>query len=454
MNNLGTVKFEGEINDKTWYGIEWDDRIGKHDGTANNQRYFTGKEMHCSFLLTNNSKIKFINEKSQIITTSFSSEFKLKYSDFSLTNKVVSLSNKNITEIDDISNCDDFQELDLSANKIKHLKSIKLIENFSNLNILNLNYNKLEQNKTCFISKSLTVLCLNNCAIEWTFIDADFMQTFPNLIELHLSNNNLTTLQFLTIQNHFKLKVFDISNNNLDFTKFICICNSFKYLERINMEHNYITEISSNFKDINFKTIKYLNLDNNFINDWISLHNLNKIFPNLTELRIKNNPILNELSKSDLRSVLIARIEKINILNGSSIDYRQRRDCELYYLNRMEEEKSSLNEIEFASKHPRYNQLIDIYGVPIITKVDLTSNILKNRLITVSFSNIDVLIEKRIPCQISIRQLKLIAVKLFRLKEYHDLFLKYNYLDEEIVLDETRDISYYNVKNGDQIKLC
>lgn len=114
-----------------------------------------------------------------------------------------------------------------------------------------------------------------------------------------------------------------------------------------------------------FSKLKSLSIANNQIAEWTSINALHQ-FPVLSELRIDDNPIQKTSGAIFIRSSCIARIQKLDLLNGSNISNKERLDCEKYYLKLAADERISKNieESEFFSMHPRYKELAAVHGDP------------------------------------------------------------------------------------------
>ena len=81
-------------------------------------------------------------------------------------------------------------------------------------------------------------------------------------------------------------------------------------------------------------------------------------FPALEEVRLRDNPILKEVSAEDLHALLTARIGRIQVLHGTRISERDRLDSELHYLKHAAREITTLTTLQFENKHPRYHDLV------------------------------------------------------------------------------------------------
>ncbi|XP_037801679.1 tubulin-specific chaperone E-like [Penaeus monodon] len=128
----------------------------------------------------------------------------------------------------------------------------------------------------------------------------------------------------------------------------------------------------------------------------VPVHEKTKLFPNLKNLMIANNPLeawesVGELNKllniEDLvisydenitlyfQEFAFARISNLKVLNRTRLTPKEKRDCELFYLKSFSEDyyssggtedpsTSHLSQ-EFTLKHPTYLKLVEEYGAPV-----------------------------------------------------------------------------------------
>lgn len=86
--------------------------------------------------------------------------------------------------------------------------------------------------------------------------------------------------------------------------------------------------------------------------------------PNLEDLKFRDNPVLKNETVETARQLIIARISKLKILNGTEILHDERRGAEYDYLKLylpkwLESENNPEKRILFISEHPRYPALVD-----------------------------------------------------------------------------------------------
>ena len=184
----------------------------------------------------------------------------------------------------------------------------------------------------------------------------------PQLEELHLSNNcleNPTTNEF----EHDHLRRLFLTCNSIDSFEAINsnLARSCPNLEVLSLAECPLKDVP-NVENAaaatvevvtGFSNLTTLNVNTTKISSWEEIDKFRK-FPKLVELRVKNCPLLDKYTAHERRTLLVARLPNIAILNGGDkIPANEREDAERsfirFYLN--EEEKPS-----------RYHELVEIHG--------------------------------------------------------------------------------------------
>ncbi|KAJ3226620.1 hypothetical protein HK099_004500 [Clydaea vesicula] len=542
--HYGTIKFRGPVppdSNTDWYGIEWDDPTrGKHSGIHNNIKYFeTSVENSGSFIKTSKNGIKFgidflsaLSEKytpnlnlqdtilkfgevksNQIEVETIGWEKVLKKLADVNKLKEVGLSNsfikykgsKNLDTVLKMVN-----DLDLSKNLFNDFVEVATItKELKTLISLRLNYNKFKPLSQFFVNnefENIKILGLNNTKLSWFQMEV-LARSLTNLEELHFGFNELksfkfedqetncflkdpTFCKFLQLEHECrfqKLRLLNLESNSInDFKDIIWHFGKLKNLKSLNLKSNKIKkiEIEKQIEEVkNFPNLTFINLNENLIDDWISVDNLN-YFEKLTEIRFKNNPILTTLDASEsLFTNLTARLSRATHINGSLMTEKDRYNSELYYLSKISKEyytlmyeNQKMNEAElnsvkskFFSIHPILPYLESKHG----KQDDLTnlnvnvkeSKILRNRLLDLSFKfkNHDVK-KKLVPPSTKLRNFKSFCLKLFKseieaeninkkditLKFYEEQIEEKNLKEKQTfeLNDDLRDLEYFNLKSG------
>lgn len=125
-----------------------------------------------------------------------------------------------------------------------------------------------------------------------------------------------------------------------------------------------------------------ITLEDNLISDWASFDALNQ-FKKITHIRCAGNPVLDQAGAL-ARNTVISRMQFLKNVNGSEIHTRERIDAELHYLKRSYEEylqaRGLTTKVELTDEalmqhmnqvHPRWYELVEIYGSPLEIGVTL-----------------------------------------------------------------------------------
>lgn len=246
------------------------------------------------------------------------------------------LSDKNISNLEDIVNFKNLTSLYCESNDISNITWLKEL---SNLEVLYLNNNKIE--------------------------DISSLGELVNLKELSIRANkikDITALKELT-----NLKTLYIGGNNIkDISSLASLVN----LEYLELSESNISDISR-LKDL--KKLNYLDLSDNKINDISALSQLEAII----ELILDNNNI------SDIRALeALSTLEYLSLSNNIISEIGNLSDLiNLKYLylddNRIKDIGGLSNMRNLVSLSLRNNQIIDIsnlYGLTRLEHLDMTNN--------------------------------------------------------------------------------
>ncbi|CAI0556484.1 unnamed protein product, partial [Linum tenue] len=333
---IGTVKYVGTVEgySGSWVGVDWDNGEGKHDGTVNGVRYFQARSDRSASLVRPqnlSASISFLEAlcirykgqstkeeeeemyvlsgKNRRVPVEFLGKEKIqdKLSRFDeLTNASLSfLGVSTPGSSEDISSTvPNIKELDLTGNLLSEWKDIGIIyEQLPCLTALNLSHNLMSDVVTGLPQLSrIRVLVLNCTGIKWTQVE-ELKPLLPVIEELHLMGNG-------------------------------------------------ICEIKSN--------VLFPSASNN-IEDLASIDSLN-LFPNLMDIRISENPITEPARGGIPRFVLLARLSKVEMLNGSEVRVRDRKECEIRYVRLVMSQLHDKPD-EIKKLHPRFSELKRLHGI-------------------------------------------------------------------------------------------
>lgn len=500
----GTVKYLGDVigTKGSWIGVDWDDPSrGKHDGSHEGSRYFdTSTPTSGSFVrphkvdrgqsIAQGIRLRYgevegdtagvDKEELAELRKEMNAPF-LEVVGFDKVNqrqsdfrnlRIVSLTNSGIhgylEATDDLSELiPAVQEIDLSENLFKTWSEIVAIaQKLKKLRVLDVSSNKLELTETPEAMKtalgSLKQLIINDMNYSWTEVSI-LISSLPALEVLHVNGNKITEIDTLKEENLTHLKELDLSENDLGSWDTVMKLKSLPNLAILNLNNCKIpsVEMDSSQKPL-FPSLKMLQLSHNLLNSWQDLACL--IHINLTDMRIRANPILTTENGGTCRQLIIASIPSLKVLNGTEIFKTERYGAELDYLKYFGKEylqliKAQSELDEFYAKYPRYPELLKRFGPPeeheLVTVMDLSikSNLLPVDVDCPSMDNFKKL-SKKLPLNMTIHKVKTLLQRAIKAKgsELRLSYVSKDNPDVEVDMDnDLRELSFYSISAGDTI---
>ncbi|OVA14550.1 CAP Gly-rich domain [Macleaya cordata] len=413
---IGTVKYIGPVEgySGTWVGVDWDNGDGKHNGSINGVTYFEAKgEKSGSFVRPQNLSpgISFLEALELRYRGDSTKEEEDEMYVLSARNKrvAVQLVGKNKVQ-DKLSRLEDLvgaslsylgvssvgspgqisavvpnlKELDLTGNLLSEWTDVGAIcEELAALEVLSLTHNYMADDVTELpLLKNIRVLVLNNCCLTWTQVEV-LKQSLPSVEELHLMGNNLKNITPASsnyVQGFDSLRLLNLEDNCLAMWDEILKLSQLRRLEQLhlnknNLNHIFYPEYDPKHDMVNdsepaerfvrpFGNLHCLLLGVNNIADLASVDSLN-YFPNLTDIRLSENPIADTGKGGIPRFMLIARLEKVEILNGSEVDIKTLSILNFLFCRYvrfvMTKMQDKLEEIK--QLHPRFIELKKKHGI-------------------------------------------------------------------------------------------
>uniref|UniRef100_U5EXJ5 Putative tubulin-specific chaperone e n=1 Tax=Corethrella appendiculata TaxID=1370023 RepID=U5EXJ5_9DIPT len=314
--------------------------------------------------------------------------------------------------------CCTVKELDLAQNKLENWNEVfGIIQYMPRLEFVNLSLNRLGGPILQPVRMDrLRSLVLNNTKLDWSCVET-LLNLLPVLEELHLSLNEYTNVLIDTIENdmenekndgettsctcqaskqnkrnsrslkrsvsessaykkvsaHEGVKKLHLTGNPISEWNEICrLGRVFPNLNSLVLADCPIRSLNPNTLDNDennydntenkdphehFESLVLLNLSNAKINTWDDIDRLAR-FPSLKNLRVQCWPLWEKCDSTEheRRQLLIARLPKINILNGGDVvGSVEREDAERafirYYMDKPESDRPE-----------RYFELIAIHG--------------------------------------------------------------------------------------------
>uniref|UniRef100_A0A803QVD7 CAP-Gly domain-containing protein n=1 Tax=Cannabis sativa TaxID=3483 RepID=A0A803QVD7_CANSA len=401
---IGTVRYLGPVQgySGSWVGVDWDSEDAKHDGSINGVRYFQAKsERSGSFVRTHNlssgiSLIEALRLRYQGETTE---EEEDEMYVLSASNKRVSIQLLGKEKIQDkLSRFEELtgaslsflgvsspgfsgdtgsllpnlKELDLTGNLLSDWKDVGTIcKELPMLQALNLSYNLMAPDIVELPQlKNIRILVLNHTGVNWTKVEI-LKTSLPAIEELHLMGNSISTIDppaSFTVQGFDSLRLLNLEDNSIADWKEIMKLSLLRSLEQLHLNKNNLSCISYPDHDMldeqtdkPFQNLRCLLLGNNNLEDLASIDTLN-LFPKLVDIRLSDNPVADPGRGGIPRFVLIARLAKVEVLNGSEVRPRERKESEIRYI-RLVMSKMQGSPEDIQRLHPRFLELKSFHGI-------------------------------------------------------------------------------------------
>ena len=217
----------------------------------------------------------------------------------------INLSGNNITQIPEnfshlfgFNAGQDLIDLNLGYNKIQEVNIVEILKQLPNLYKLNLGSNQITTNfdlvgASANVNRKIRNLDLGGNKIEH-FNLTSILKAFPNLEELNLEDNQITTNFDLAGANvNEKMSSLNLKGNKVQHFNFASVLKAFPNLKNLDLEGNEITNFDLADVNVNEEMI-YLDLSGNKI-EHFNLASVLKAFPNLEQLDLSGNPLPQDL---------------------------------------------------------------------------------------------------------------------------------------------------------------
>ncbi|XP_021758179.1 tubulin-folding cofactor E-like [Chenopodium quinoa] len=486
---IGTVKYVGAVQGYSgdWVGVDWDNGDGKNDGSINGVRYFQAKlEKSASFvrphlLSTGITLLEALMIRYRGETTK---EEEDEMYVLSASNKKVSIElvgkdkiQNKLSQFEELCGASlaylgvssagppsqvssivpNLKELDLTGNLLSDWKDIAAVcQELPLLSALNLSNNMMSQDVTCLpMLRNIRVLVLNYSGIKWTQVEL-LKEFLPSIEELHLMGNKISEIKptSATAQSFGSLRILNLEENCISEWGEVLKLSELTSLEQLHLSKNNISKVFYPFTNSMdksthieaFQNLRCLLLGANCISDLDSVDSINS-FPSLTDVRLSENPIADPGRGGIPRFALIARLAKVEVLNGSEVSYRERKESEIRYV-RLVMSKLHDNQEEIKRSHPRFHELKRLHGL----EDERPSNGAKgpqkmsSGLLTITLKCVGAsmgekpLLTKKLPATTTVGKLKILCETFFKLKSIKlKLFLQEEGSPLPILLDNEMD---------------
>jgi len=213
--------------------------------------------------------------------------------------------------------------------------------------------------------ESIKALALNNTSCQWRVV-CSILSRMPNLEELHLSLNNYERIDLDPNEfKHVSLKRLYLCNNPklTNWEELDKLLIAFPSLQALSIADCNISQIPDNLdRAREWRKLCGLNINGWPIKEWPVIERLNQL-PSLIDLKCRNLEILNTIDEP--RHHLIARLPKLQRLNGSEIEEREHAEKAFlrFFMTNAHLERP-----------PRFHELVQIHGevMPVDVDVDLS----------------------------------------------------------------------------------
>lgn len=275
--------------------------------------------------------------------------------------------------------CGHVVELDLSFNQLNDWGEIcTIVSTFPHLDFLNLSMNPLNgvdlEPSMADVFSRVRRLILINTHVSWDTVHT-LTQHTPELEELFLCMNGYSTVSESQTSCP-SLRLLQITDNQLqawaEVRKFGLLYPSLSTLVLADNSLDSVGDTKETLQRL-FPNLRSINLNNSGLSKWDDIEKLN-FFPKLEEVRAKGIPLLQSYSTQERRSLLLAQLPSVVVLNGGEVSVGEREDAERffirYYQDCPEQELPERYHI-LVSKYGQLAPLAEIDLSPRCTMVDV-----------------------------------------------------------------------------------
>ncbi|XP_029029141.1 tubulin-specific chaperone cofactor E-like protein [Betta splendens] len=267
--------------------------------------------------------------------------------------------------------CAHVVEVDLSHNQLNDWGEIcTIVSNIPHLDFLNLSKNPLSgvelEPSMADVFSRVRRLVLINTHVSWDTVHTLTRHT-PELEELFLCLNDYTTVSE-SQTSCLSLRLLQITENQLqewaEVRKFGLM---YPRLRALVLANNSVSSVGDSKETLQrlFPSLRSINLNNSGLSRWEDIERLN-FFPKLEEVKAKGIPLLQPYSTHERRSLLLAQLPSVKVLNGGAVSNGEREDAERFFIRFYQD---SLQQ-DLAE---RYRVLVSKYGqLAPLAEVDLS----------------------------------------------------------------------------------
>ncbi|KAF9369276.1 hypothetical protein CPB97_003725 [Podila verticillata] len=516
-NFRGTIRYLGPVagTKGEWIGVEWDDKErGKHSGSHGETQYFeclfpgTGSFTRLSNKVDIGSSLLSILKERYVKVGKdqgdiYIDDKKVEMYDFDRVQerqrklhlmKNIGLANTNVRCADDFNEtqaaCGGIEDLDMTSTLISTWQDVAdICAPLTKLSVLRLNRNRfmplIEQPHFGASFQNLRCLALNRVYMTWNEVEL-LEPSIPNLEMLQFGFNLLQELgkkagdddssslpvSQQKVKGFANLQDIHLEGNNFQDWNQILRLSHLPKLKAMDLIDNKIDSILAPEDPEDFKSLEMLRLNGNTLRDWVSFDRLG-LYPALKTLWVGTCPVVTKHDEEegdqaiDPRTLIVAKMEKLEHLNGSEIVEKSRFDSELYYLKHVALSTVGMEASAVNALHPRFERLCQVHGAPDVSDESrkATSDMLKDRLIAITFVTKEKVdgppktkIQRNVLGTMTVKNLKNLVQKLVKIpamrQELSFVIPDPDYADKTITVrlkDDMRQISFYEIQDGVEI---
>lgn len=284
--------------------------------------------------------------------------------------------------------CPKIIELDLGRNLLNRWSDVASIcSSLKRLKTLKLNGNRMDSVAENLRFKGITELQLDDTLLSWDEVST-LTHQFPSLVTLSATANQISSISSPLTNTITTLTLEDNDISSLSSLRKLTSMSNLGHLSLRGNSMDKIYESSSDEADpLRFSNnLRSVDLSRNKIDSWLFINQLSVVFPGLKSLRISGNPLYDQpvgpsaitglpektMTVDEAYMLTLSRIASLEVLNYSTITTKDRSNGDLYYLSLIGKELSASPESaerDILAKHPRYHELCEIYGEPVLRRV-------------------------------------------------------------------------------------
>lgn len=386
-------------------------------------------------------------------------------------------------------------EVDLQDNLLWQWKEItSLTSQLPGLSTLLLHGNKLQPLTTDIIDtlpkdslQGLRVLALNSCDIQsWSAVEL-LEPLLLSIEELYLAANNLAdvpnlepdappdtppdtvfnppllTSPTININAFVTLRMLDLSSCGLYDWNQVLAFRTLPALREIVLDSNPLSSVLP-CPPGGFAHLQRFSISSSQLASWKDVDALAS-YESCCVLRLSQVPLFAGKGSSEVRPIIVGRLQRLQFFNGSTISPRERTDAEKAYLRSimyaLDDAAAAGTTYDVHALHPRYGEIQAKYGADMVPmgKASQGDSIAAN-LVAITFKNLSFgsggslePTTKKLPTSLTVGRLRQMVKQLFGLDPplQHLSIRVYKDAVPTLLEDDMASLSYYGAVDGAEV---